>query len=303
MGSSPPGSRRSDEGIASWPVPRPAIALTEAAAEAEASPPKLEQLRHSPSAPNGRPPLLFLTGAFHGAWCFERWLPFFAARGYDAWAFSYRGHGKSEGDFRGAGLRDYLADARAAIAAIGTPPVLIGHSMGGFLVQHLICESAFPAAVLAAPVPWRGMSLSVLLRDSLRFPLRLLRCALEGDLAPLVRSRRFARGLFAGLAEAEWTALHERLEGESLRAFRQLGPRGLRPHPEQCRTPTLVLAAERDTSWTPARLADTVRVFRAELQVIPGAAHELMLDAGWSPAADAIAAWLERALPVAPSST
>eukprot|EP00955_Chlamydomonas_euryale_P040753 351801-Chlamydomonas_euryale.AAC.16 len=45
---------------------------------------------------NGRPPLLFLHGSYHGAWCWqENFLPFFADVGYNAYALSFRGQGES----------------------------------------------------------------------------------------------------------------------------------------------------------------------------------------------------------------
>ncbi|HLI94754.1 MAG TPA: alpha/beta hydrolase [Candidatus Baltobacteraceae bacterium] len=53
-------------------------------------------------------------------------------------------------DFRGSGLSDrpnsghdlygYVSDARAALAAIGAPVLLVGHSMGGKVAQYLASE-------------------------------------------------------------------------------------------------------------------------------------------------------------------
>jgi pimeloyl-ACP methyl ester carboxylesterase len=41
-------------------------------------------------------PLLFVHGAWHGAWCWDEYfLDFFAGRGYRALAVSLRGHGNS----------------------------------------------------------------------------------------------------------------------------------------------------------------------------------------------------------------
>jgi pimeloyl-ACP methyl ester carboxylesterase len=44
-----------------------------------------------------RSPILFVHGAWHGAWCWENFLPYFADRGYGAYAVSLRGHGASQG--------------------------------------------------------------------------------------------------------------------------------------------------------------------------------------------------------------
>ena len=38
---------------------------------------------------NDKPPLVFIHGSFHGAWCWaEHWLPFFAHYGFDCYALS-----------------------------------------------------------------------------------------------------------------------------------------------------------------------------------------------------------------------
>ncbi len=82
----------------------------------------LEILKALPSAPSAKPPLLFLHGAFSGAWVWaEHVLGFMADRGYAAYALSFRGHGRSEGrgDLDRHGLADYADDVRTAIRSIG----------------------------------------------------------------------------------------------------------------------------------------------------------------------------------------
>ena len=44
-----------------------------------------------------RSPIFFVHEAWHAAWCWENFLPYFANRGYAAYAVSLRGHGTSEG--------------------------------------------------------------------------------------------------------------------------------------------------------------------------------------------------------------
>lgn len=59
----------------------------------------------------------------------------FARHGFAAHAVSLRGHGRSEGRDRlhGSGLDDFVSDVDTAVAQIGVLPVLIGHSLDGFL--------------------------------------------------------------------------------------------------------------------------------------------------------------------------
>ncbi len=251
------------------------------------------ELRTLPVATaNGLPPLLFLPGAFHGAWAFERWLPYFADRGFSAWALSYRGHGASGGGYAGAALADYLADIQMAIASLGTSPVLIGHSMGGLLIQFLLSEHKFPASVLVAPVPHTGIPLTSILRLVLEHPVLLVRSLLAGDMKSLLTV--FARHDFfsARMPENERDRHTERMGGESLRAYLQMGPLGPRPVAIAGRTPVLVLAASEDRNFTPRRLAKTAAVWGGDLEVVAGSGHEVMLDMHWRDAAELIEKWI-----------
>ena len=58
----------------------------------------LELLSWGESEGAARTPLLFVHGAYVGAWCWaEHFLGWFGAQGFPAFAVSLRGHGKSSG--------------------------------------------------------------------------------------------------------------------------------------------------------------------------------------------------------------
>ncbi|CAN1758115.1 hypothetical protein LINPERHAP1_LOCUS6713 [Linum perenne] len=50
------------------------------------------------SAESGNnPPLVFVHGSYHAAWCWaEHWLPFFSSSGFDCYAISLLGQGESD---------------------------------------------------------------------------------------------------------------------------------------------------------------------------------------------------------------
>ena len=54
--------------------------------ESGATPYDVRLVVREPAEPGGRPPLIFIHGAWHGAWCWERFLDYFAARGYPCYA-------------------------------------------------------------------------------------------------------------------------------------------------------------------------------------------------------------------------
>lgn len=53
-----------------------------------------ELISKTPTLPAHATPLLFIHGAFHGAWCWdEHFLDYFAQHGFSAYSLSLRGHG------------------------------------------------------------------------------------------------------------------------------------------------------------------------------------------------------------------
>jgi pimeloyl-ACP methyl ester carboxylesterase len=121
--------------------------------------PRLEVLSRAPARPRNAPPLLFVHGAWHGAWCWdEHFLGYFSQLGFSAHAVSLRGHGESEGKerLRFARLSDFVEDLEQTVDALPATPVLIGHSMGGFVVQKYLERRRAPLAVLLASIPPGG---------------------------------------------------------------------------------------------------------------------------------------------------
>jgi pimeloyl-ACP methyl ester carboxylesterase len=73
---------------------------------------------------------LLVHGGFHGAWCWERLIPELRRRGHEAVAIDLPGHGKRVDEKASlAAYRD------AVIDMIEQGDVLVGHSMGGFVVS------------------------------------------------------------------------------------------------------------------------------------------------------------------------
>ena len=105
-----------------------------------------------------------------------------AEAGYPAYAVSLRGHGGSAGRLRTALLRPLRGRRRRdGCGAARGRPVLVGHSMGGLVVQQALARYAARAAVLVAPVPAHPAvaSLAAIAR---RHPLDALRIVGGGSL-------------------------------------------------------------------------------------------------------------------------
>ena len=254
----------------------------------------LERLARSGTAE--RPPLVFVHGAWHAAWCWdEHYLDWFAARGFECHAFSLRGHGASGNDrsLRTTRVDHYVADLAGVVERLERPPVLIGHSLGGLVVQRYLIEHEVPAAVLLAPVPVGG-ALGVTLRMIRRHPLAFLKANATLRLWPIVETPELARDAFFAddHPETETDQYWSMLQDESYLAYLDMVA-FRRPRPGRVTTPVLVVGGEQDRVFTVAEMQRTARAYRADLEMIPGAAHDLMLDPRWEQSAAAIAGWLE----------
>jgi pimeloyl-ACP methyl ester carboxylesterase len=138
-------------------------------------------------------PLLFVHGGEHAAWCWdENFLDYFAARGYRAVALSLRGHGASPNSAppRSCSIADYVSDVGAVAYQLPHNPVVIGHSLGGFVVQKYLESHATPAAVLIASAPPQGAgagrlrTAASLLRVTTRHLWRTAKTTLAGESTP-----------------------------------------------------------------------------------------------------------------------
>lgn len=111
--------------------------------------------------------VVLVHGICHGAWCWENFINFFAEHSYQCYAVSLRGHGNSDGreHLKDFGLSDYVEDVKIAVETCreetGMKPFLIGHSMGGAVVQKYIgeYEDTVQGAILFAPATAPKMTL------------------------------------------------------------------------------------------------------------------------------------------------
>jgi pimeloyl-ACP methyl ester carboxylesterase len=257
---------------------------------------KLEMISREPESGGRATPLLFVHGMWHGAWCWDEYfLPYFAERGYEAHALSLRGHGASEGHerLRWTSAADYVADVAQVADQLPAPPVLVGHSMGGAIVQKYLESHQAPAAVLLAAAPPRGL-LPATLRFAGRHPLAFLKVNLKLSMWPVVATPELAQEAFfsATMSEAQVRAYHEQMQNEAYRAYLDLMLLNL-PHPKRVTTPLLVLGASRDTLISAAEVESTARAYGTEAEFLD-MGHDMMLENGWQAVADRVLAWLDK---------
>ncbi len=230
--------------------------------------------------------LLFVHGLGHGAWCWQRWQVMAADLGVDSWAMSLRGHGNSGGSVRGATLSTYVRDVLRAVEHLAPRPVvLVGHSIGGLVVQRLIAEGVSESVrgiVLLSSIP-SGPAISTVLAVAARHPVQALRF-LAGLPMRLPKRLLFSD---AGEHESEMKCL----QADSPRVQYQL----LFHRPTAVTDkPVLVVGGADDRLVPLATQLRTARRYEAETQVIGDAGHDLMLEPTGDQGLDAIVRWSNR---------
>lgn len=240
-------------------------------------------------------PILFVHGAYTAAWCWaEHFLPFFAEAGHEAHALSLSGHGGSRGrrHLDTFSIDDYVRDVCEVADSLAAPPVLIGHSMGGFVVQKVLETRTMPGAVLMCSVPPQGLlgsAVNMLMRrpDMLSDLGRLLGGA--GASRTTLRDALFAQPIDDYALERYF----RQSQTESHRALWDMSLFNLPDVKRVARTPLLVLGAGRDHLIAPDLVEQTGRAYGVEPVFFPGMGHGLMLERDWQRPAQAIIDWLD----------
>ena len=258
--------------------------------------PALEVIEAEPDADSRGAPVLFVHGAFAGAWMWrEVFMPFFARRGRPCAAVSLRGHGASEGraGLRAARLSDYRDDLQRAFAAFPEPPVVVAHSLGGLLAQQLIGREEMRGLALLASLPPEGLWLEsprLAITDP-QIWLEAVAGSAAGDRRPIGMAAHevlFSEGLPREHV-ARYAAL---MTPESPRALADAHVPGPIVSAYLVGVPTLVVGGTRDRLVTRGSTLRTALYHGAEHRTIEGGGHFLQLDPNAAEVARGVLDWI-----------
>lgn len=252
-----------------------------------------------PAKPKGRPPILFIHGAFAGGWMWtETFMPFLAQAGFTSHAVSLRGHGGSEGHghLDWYGVADYVDDVATIVDHLGEEAVLIGHSMGGFVVQKYLERHSAPGAALVCSVPPQGLVAAqfhlLLQKPELFMEINRI---LEGKYTDIkaVHDALFAQEVSDDLLRA-WL---KRMQPESHRAIWDMSMFSL-PNPLLMhRPPMLILGAEKDLLVPAFLVQATAQTYGLHARIFHGMGHAVTHEKDWPLVATVLRDWLESLLP------
>src|SRR5215208_387598 len=259
----------------------------------------------------------------HGAWLsarsWERFADYFTKRGFDVSAPEWpRKHGDVEAlreecaELAGLGLDEIVDHYETLIRGLDAPPVLVGHSFGGLIVELLLARGHGRAGVALSPAPPKGI---------LVLPFSSLKAASPALAHPSKRHgtvtltlEEFTYGFVNTLEPDAAAAAYERYAvPETGRIFYEAGLANFALHPptdvhfdNPDRAPLLIVGAGEDHT-VPASVSraqhkkyERSRV-RTDYVEFEGRPHLLVVGEGWEEVATAIDGWLDGILDAVPA--
>ncbi len=269
------------------------------------------------AASSHRPPVMLIHGAWLSARSWENFFEFFEARGYDVSAPEWpRKEGdveelrESTDEIKGLGLNEIVDHYEEKIQGLDEPPILIGHSFGGLIVELLLDRGLGRAGVAMSPAPPKGI---------LVLPFSSLKAASPAlahpsrwhGIVPLTLEE-FTYGFVNTSSAEDAVAAYERYAvPETGQIFFEAGFANFHLHPptevhfkNQERAALLVVGAEKDNT-VPASLArkqfekyEKHEAYDAQTDYLEfaGRPHLMMVSEGWEEVAEAIDGWLDGVL-------
>ncbi|MGC4175723.1 alpha/beta hydrolase [Demequina sp.] len=241
--------------------------------------------------------LAFIHGMYMTAASWESWRELATTAGFETIAVEWPGHegdpkamrANPPGELRTLGFPD-LVGHHAKELEDHKDAILIGHSVGGLLVQALLAQGVGKAGVAISPAPPSGM---ISLRpEFLRANLPHTNALLRSKPLPM-SSARFARTFGNATAPEARDAIWEQFVTPEARGvpLDTLFGRA-KVDPAHLTAPLAIYGGTKDR-LIPVSLARKIaaRYPQAEFTALEGRDHLLCNSPGWDPLADAVLAW------------
>lgn len=265
--------------------------------------------------------ILCVHGICHGAWCFENFLTYFSDNGYDCYALSFRGHAGSGGheNLNEYNLSDYSDDIKKCIEycksekcehKMKSAPYLLGHSMGGAVVQKYIGEhyDTVMGAILFASATAGGMnSIKSLIDTYLRH--KNLKIAAKKALGKQITDDELFKSAF----------FDSRVPLDKIKEYNLLLQKESKKITigDLCKfktgdlyksytdnydidIPILVIGSYADSYFPEESLEKTAEAYkcsksdkRKRLEILPDLCHDMMLDPDWEKSAKVVLEFME----------
>lgn len=239
-----------------------------------------------------RPPILLLHGMFSTPKLLAGWVSTLESAGYRVHTPAYPGHDPVDMEVLSrVTLSEYIAHALSAYDALAETPIVVGHSIGGLVAQHVAAARDPRAVVLLAPVPpgvlWPQLR-------SLPHLFAIMGSLVKGQ--PVQPSEKTFRAVpLYGLPAGEQQELIAGFVPDSAHVFRSmsLGSRDTRVDPRAVRCPVLCVSGGADrnvATWISRRIA---RRYSAQAHHHPNLPHWIVANSALPQVAPPVLGWLD----------
>jgi pimeloyl-ACP methyl ester carboxylesterase len=256
-------------------------------------------------------PIVFVHGLWLHTSSWKPWLEMFEEAGYRPTAPGWPNEPPSVVEARerpelvaNMGIDDVVDHYRAFVEKLDEPPILIGHSFGGLIVEKMLGLGIGRAGVAIDPAQIKGV---------LRLPFVQLRSAMPALANPMNVTRsvslsasEFRYGFGNALSEEESDDLYARWAIPSpARPMFQAAIANLVPNSAAAvdtgnpkRGPLLMISGTADHTVPDATTESAFRLYHGsavtELIRFEGRGHSLTIDHGWRDVASSCMNWLRR---------
>jgi pimeloyl-ACP methyl ester carboxylesterase len=268
-----------------------------------------------------RIPLMLIHGAWLSARSWENFTDYFGKRGF---AVSTPEWPRKEGDvaqlresadeLKGLGLTEIVDHHAKLIAELDQPPVLIGHSYGGLIVELLLDRGLGRAGVAISPAPPKGIL--VLPFSTLKAGAPALAHPSKWHGVVPLTFEEFTYGFVNTFSPEDAAAAYERYAvPETGQIFYEAGFANFHLHPptqvhfkNEERAPLLIVGLEEDHT-VPASLSQAQyekyerSPAKTDFIEFEGRPHLAMAADDWEDIAASIDSWLDGVLEAVPGAT
>jgi alpha-beta hydrolase superfamily lysophospholipase len=258
-------------------------------------------------------PVVFIHGLWLHSTSWQPWADRFRQAGYDPVTPEWPGVPDTVKEARerpdtqaGVGIDEVIEHHARIVEALPEPPVLVGHSFGGLVVQALLDRGLGRAGVAIDPAPIRGVRR--LPPAQLRSTFPVLRNPANRKRAVSLSAGQFRRGFGNALAAEESERLHERwaIPAPGKPLFQAALANTTRKNRAATavdtrrseRAPLLIISGGADRTVPDSVSRSAYKMYRnsgavTDFRQFPDRGHSLTVDAGWPEVAGAALDWLE----------
>lgn len=249
--------------------------------------------------------IVFIHGLCMTPKCWQHWKAYFEALGYEVHAPAYPFHDgnpkklwKNINPLLGeVNLDEVILHLSSFIEKLPEKPVLVGHSLGGLIVQKLMARDKGVAGIVISGTPPLGI---ITFKWSFwKSNIPLLNIFTPNSI--FKARRKWFHFAFGNLLEREDSdEIYDRfVVPESRRIARGSFSSTARINFEKSHRPLLFIAAEKDNSIPFQLVKKNLHAYEdilsaREYRIFPGRSHLICLEQNWQQVADYVQQWLQK---------